>query len=595
MSIASRKLEVSQPRNSSGLFSTRASVALVGVYEISKILAVPARLETTLSNVLMLLSSFLEMRHGLIALLDEQGDPDVVVGLGWNEANAKLHFERLPERAIGQIVTTQMPLVVPNVEADPLLSDWAAAEKEPGQSRISFIGVPIRERDRVIGTLTIDRVWDGETTHRLDEDVRFLVMISNLLGQTLRLHNLVLRDRERLMAQQHRLEKALSATAPVKKPREPLVKGIVGDSAAIRSVLGKIKIAARSNATVLLRGESGTGKELFARAAHDLSPRKDGPFIRLNCAALPETMLETELFGHEKGAFTGAIAQRKGRFELAHGGTLFLDEIGEISLAFQAKLLRVLQEGEFERVGGMKTLKADVRLVAATNRNLEDAVMQREFRADLYYRINVISIQLPPLRERQDDVFPLASEFLRRFNEEHGMQSSFTYSAREVLEGCSFPGNVRELENCVRRTATMARDCKITAGDFACRNDACLSATLWKGAIRTAPAFNILPKGSTNVASPVCPEKEAPPAAESYASAPLPEPAGADEDAEENSQTASGRGRILHGDGLPERRRLIDAMERAGWVQAKAARLLNVTPRQIGYALRKHGVEVKKF
>ena len=203
-------------------------------------------------------------------------------------------------------------------------------------------------------------------------------------------------------------------------------------------------------------------------------------------------MLKFELFGHEKGSFTGAVNQRKGRFELADKGTLFLDEIGEISPAFQAKLLRVLQEGEFERVGGTRTLKIDVRFVFATNKNLEEAVTRGEFRSDLYYRINVVSIQLPPLRERADDINLLAREFLHRFNDEHGTHMSLTASAQRVLESCYFPGNVRELENCVRRTATLARDSVIVADDFACRNDTCLSATLWKGLVSTREPLRIL-------------------------------------------------------------------------------------------------------
>jgi len=449
----------------------------------------------------------------------------------------------------------------------------------------------------VIGTLTIDRVWDGSADFRFDEDVRFLAMIANLVGQTVRLHEVVARDRERLMTEQSRLAKELSATRAT--DREPRQQGILGESEAIRSVLDKIKIVARTNSTVLLRGESGTGKELFARATHDLSPRKKGPFIKLNCAALPESVLESELFGHEKGSFTGALAQRKGRFELADHGTLFLDEIGEISPSFQAKLLRVLQEGEFERVGGVRTLKVDVRLVAATNKNLEEAVTRGEFRADLYYRINVVSVSLPPLRDRPDDVILLAREFLQRFNEEHGTQLSLTTSGKGVLEGCYFPGNVRELENCVRRTATLAKGEKIVADDFACRHDECLSSTLWKGSVATTGSFNIVPRREQNSptqnapvrvfqpqVSParVSPPERCSPSADSDLISEPPGPC-------PQSDTCS----VLHGDGQPERERLLEAMETAGWVQAKAARLLQLTPRQIGYALRKHNIPIKRF
>ena len=567
-------------------FSNRADIALHGVYEISKILAAPARLETTLSNVLKLLSSFLEMRHGIIALLDDGGAPDVVVGLGWNEENAKSHFERIPERAIGQIVTTKMPVVIENVARNPLFSDWPATEQGKNELKVSFIGVPIKERDRVIGTLTIDRIWDGRANFRFDEDVRFLAMIANLVGQAVRLHNVVARDRERLMVEQSRLAKELSGT--VVADHEPRMRGIIGDSVAIYSVLDKIKIVARTNSTVLLRGELGTGKELFARATHDLSPRKKGPFVKLNCAALPESVLESELFGHEKGAFTGAIGQRKGRFELADRGTLFLDEIGEISPSFQAKLLRVLQEGEFERVGGMRTLKVDVRLVAATNKNLEDAVARGEFRADLYYRINVVTISVPALRARPEDIFLLAREFLRRFNEEHATQLAWTTSAKNVLEGCYFPGNVRELENCVRRTATLAKGLKIEADDFACRHDECLSSTLWKGTPGVPrpsnappsqmPAFTSPPHSSPPVPAP---EKLSPPL-DSDIIAP-------------DTCPQAGNCSVMNGEGEAEQERLLQAMETAGWVQAKAARLLNLTPRQIGYALRKYDIPIKRF
>jgi len=584
-------------------FSHHAEIGLHGLYEISKILAIPARLETTLSNVLKLLSSFLEMRHGIIALLDDSGASKIVVGVGWNEENAKSHFDRIPERAIGQIVTTKMPVVIENVANSPLLADWRAAEQGKIGSTVSFIGVPIKERDRVIGTLTIDRIWDGSADFRFDADVRFLAMIANLIGQTVRLHEVVARDRERLMAEQTRLAKELSATRAT-TDREPRQQGILGESEALRSVLDKIKIVARTNSTVLLRGESGTGKELFAQATHDLSPRKKGPFIKLNCAALPESVLESELFGHEKGSFTGALAQRKGRFELADHGTLFLDEIGDISPSFQAKLLRVLQEGEFERVGGVRTLKVDFRLVAATNKNLEEAVTRGEFRADLYYRINVVSISLPPLRDRPDDVILLAREFLRRFNEEHGTQRSLTTTAKGVLEGCYFPGNVRELENCVRRTATLAKGEKIVADDFACRHNECLSSTLWKGKVATTGSFNIVPRREQNAPTQNSPSRVFQPQDSEHQVSParvsLPERSLPSADGDfiseppgpcPQSDTCS----VLDGDGQAERKRLLEAMETAGWVQAKAARLLQLTPRQISYALSKHNIPLKRF
>ncbi|HZU63537.1 MAG TPA: nif-specific transcriptional activator NifA [Novosphingobium sp.] len=562
---------------------TRADIALRGIYEISKVLAVPGRLDAMVGNVLRLLSSFLDMHHGIVALLDEQGDPRSAVGIGWQEERIETWFRCLPERVVGQIVATQMPLVIANIATSPLFADWPRSEPEAG-ARVSFLGVPIKDRDRVVGTLTIEQVWREETPyHAADEDVRFLTMVANLIGQTVRLVDLIGRDRERLMDRQRQLEKELSRQAGEEGGRNP--RGIVGNSGALRHALGQIKIVARSHSAVLLRGESGTGKELFARATHDFSPRAKKPFIKLNCAALPESVLESELFGHEKGAFTGAVSQRKGRFELADGGTLFLDEIGDTSLAFQVKLLRVLQEGEFERIGGMNTIKVDVRLVCATNRNLEEMVARGEFRADLYYRINVVSVRLPALRDRREDIPELAREFLRRFDEEHHTHHEFGPSAYHVLDSCYFPGNVRELENCIRRTATLSRGDRILDNDFACRHDECLSATLWKSAV-SQPFPIVQPRQREPIGIPL--PADAPP--------PAPPPLHEDSADRPALPLAAGDGGDFGQDNVKvSRAELVAALEATGWVQAKAARMLHLTPRQIGYALRKYGIEVKRL
>lgn len=580
---------------------SRAETALVGVYEISKVLATPNRVEVTLSGVLSLLSSFLDMGHGLIALLDSRGDPEMVVGSGWSESNAKRYFDRLPERAVGQIVATKMPLVVPNVLTSPLfagvdLQGWGPE----GGVAFSLVGVPIKDGEQVIGTLTIDRPHDESTQIRFDEDVRFLTMVANLVGQTMRMHKVVTRDRERLMAEQARRDKEHSHITPdtSRASADPnKVGGIVSNAPSVLAVIERIKVVAKGRATVLLRGETGTGKELFANAIHTLSPRAKGPLVKLNCAALPETVLESELFGHEKGSFTGAHAQHKGRFEMADGGTLFLDEIGEVSSAFQAKLLRVLQEGEFERVGGTRPIKTDFRLICATNRNLEEMVAKGDFRADLYYRISVVPVFLPPLRERKGDVPLLAKEFLRRFNKEHGTDLTLTDGALSVMNECFFPGNIRELENCLDRTATLARGAKITDTDFACRSEGCLSSTLWRGASPQAPTAGYVPLPIVAPAAPVMPQPVAapppsvtvPPVSSSSAPAaavppPLP-----------HACPAPGACPVPGADNRSERERLIEAMETAGWVQAKAARIMGLTPRQIGYALRKHDVDIKKF
>ncbi|MGO9514099.1 MAG: nif-specific transcriptional activator NifA [Steroidobacteraceae bacterium] len=554
----------------------RSDIALAGVYEISKLLTVPARLETSLAGVLQLLASFLDMRHGLIALLDDDGAPEVVVGSGWSEATARRYFARLPERAIGRIVVTKMPLVIQHMKQDALFENWDFSEWNESDGDWSFIGVPIKDRGKVIGTMTIDRELGDAAYYSFDEDVRFLTMIANLIGQTVRLQRLIVRDRERLMDSQRRLEKTMEYSSSTDERTSAHAGAIIGGTREIRSVLEKVRRVARSDSPVLLRGESGTGKELFANALHELSARNKGPFVAVNCAALAESVLESELFGHEKGAFTGAVSQRKGRFEIAHRGTLFLDEIGEISPTFQAKLLRVLQLGEFERVGGTEKIKVDFRLVAATNRNLEEAVARGDFRADLYYRISVVPILLPALRERRADIPLLAREFVERFNAEHDTTYSLTESALGVLTSCSFPGNIRELENCVRRTATLAQATRIVADDFACRHDECLSAVLWK---RSEPSPPVSADACAGCAMPgsngvgATPIGAAAPAIRAAAPA-------IERSAEEPEA---------------DRERLIEAMERAGWVQAKAARLLGLSARQIGYALRKYGISVKKF
>ncbi len=558
--------------------NSRAHSALIGIYEISKLLTRPARLEVALSGVINLLSSFLDMNNGLIALLDEEDRTTTVVGSGWSESTAREHFERLPEQAVGQIVVSGMPLVVRNIAESPLFAEWS--ELNPGElsTQRSFVGVPIKGDSRTIGTIMIERLNGNSSPHTLDEDVRFLTMVANLVGQTVALQTLVARDRERLMSNSHRLEKELEQCS---EHTHDGIDWIIGESAAIREVVEKIQQVARCNLPVLLCGESGTGKELFARAIHEYSPRSQKAYIRLNCAALSETVLESELFGHERGAFTGAVGLRKGRFEMADGGTLFLDEIGEISSAFQAKLLRVLQEGEFERVGGTRTIKVDVRLVTATNRNLEAAVLSGQFRSDLYYRISVVPIFLPPLRERREDVGMLAKEFLHRFNEEHGVSLTLSKRAMDVLTACDFPGNVRELESCVRRTAALAKNQMIVVEDFACSNDSCLSLVMGKS----------MNKKQQHEAGYIPLPIVSPASEHSWPVRKIPQPRAAADDGQAKIGSESSR----PADDATERDRLVEAMDKSGWVQAKAARVLGLSARQMGYALRKHNVEIKRF
>ncbi|WP_426441348.1 nif-specific transcriptional activator NifA [Bradyrhizobium genosp. P] len=559
--------------------------ALTGVFEIAKVLTSLCRLEVTLANVVDLLQSFVQTRHGIISLFDNDGLPDVTVGAGWTEGSDERYRMCLPQNAIDQIVATDMPLVTDDIAVHSAFSD---ADRDvlgvSEATRVSFIGVPIRIDTKIVGTLTVDRILDNSSNVRLESDVRLLAMVANLVGQTVKLHRLFASDRERLMAEKNRLQKQLSELQQPARERKRIdVEGIIGDSPALSRLLEKIAVVAKSNSTVLLRGESGTGKELVAKAIHAQSSRAKRPFVKLNCAALSETVLESELFGHEKGAFTGAFSSRRGRFELADKGTLFLDEIGEISGAFQAKLLRVLQEQEFERVGGNQTIKVDVRVIAATNKNLEEAVASNAFRADLYYRISVVPLLLPPLRERRSDIPLLAAEFLRNFNAENGRTLTFDSSATDVLMNCGFPGNVRELENCVQRTATLAPGPSVRREDFACCHGQCLSAMLWKSGPEDMPLHGrSIGPGSVR-ANAACAG-----AATSAAVALTPV---------DSAQASLGPvgAALVNAGGMTDPERVVAAMERSGWVQAKAARLLGLTPRQIGYALRKYRIEIKRF
>ncbi len=312
---------------------------------------------------------------------------------------------------------------------------------------ISFICVPIKLGNEVVGALSVDRLFDDKVL--LKEDVRLLSIIASMIAQAVRLRQSVQEERRRLLDEDNRLRQEL------RERFRP--SSIVGNSNAMQGVFDLISQVSKSEANVLIRGESGTGKELVAHAIHYSSDRASKPFIKVNCAALPETIVESELFGHEKGAFTGALRTRKGRFELAAGGSIFLDEVGDFSQATQIKLLRVLQEREFERVGGSETIKADVRIIAATNRDIETMMEEGAFRQDLYYRLNVFPIHIPPLRDRRTDILLLADHFVEKHGRANGKDvRRISTPAIDMLMSYHWPGNVRELENCIERAVLLA-------------------------------------------------------------------------------------------------------------------------------------------
>ncbi len=566
------------------MVNTQAAEArreLDAIYEVGKTLATSLDIAKTFREALNYLLHAFDWRRTFVVLGEPEGRLRGLCAVGLSsEEQQRLQF-RAGEGIVGRVYASGIPIIVPDVRAEPLfLNRTGGADQTPGTS-IAMLATPIRADRRTVGVLAVDCLNPGERRVFAD-DLRLLKMVATLMGQTVLLHRGVSAAHDSLQDEVRRMHKVL-------KPSHQLDQ-VVGVSAPMQEVFEQVHQVAPARTTVLLRGESGTGKEVIARAIHNLSPRKREAFVAVNCAALTESLLESELFGHEKGAFTGAQGQRKGRFELAHGGTLFLDEIGDISATFQAKLLRVLQEREFERVGGGAAVKVDVRLILATNRNLERMVQAGEFRADLYYRINVVSIQLPPLRERREDIPAMAQYFLDRFNRENVRTTRLSAAAMRVLTSCYWPGNVRELENCVERTATMTHADVITDLAFPCQGNRCLTQVLHHIDREDA----VRPGRLSDIPITEVPMAPSPPLAD-----PVPVSTAFDDESGDVvlETILPAHAAALQDDDKPEaeRERLIWAMERCGWVQAKAARLLKITPRQMGYALRKHGIEVRRF
>ncbi|HEY6333392.1 MAG TPA: sigma 54-interacting transcriptional regulator, partial [Blastocatellia bacterium] len=326
---------------------------------------------------------------------------------------------------------------------EPLFLNRAAQRKDLLKQELSFICVPITLSRKTVGALGIDLKFKRDRDY--ERSVKFLRIVGSMIAQALKVHRLVEAERQRLLSENIQLRQEL-------KERYDF-SNIIGNSGPMRQVYEQVAQVAHTNTTVLIRGSSGTGKELIAHAIHYNSLRAKKPFIKVSCAALPDTLIESELFGYERGAFTGAQSRKKGRFEMAEGGTLFLDEIGDLNPPTQVKLLRVLQEREFERLGGTETIRVNVRLIAATNKDVEKAIADGSFREDLYYRLNVFTIFVPPLRERKPDVMLLADHFLEKYSLEHGKNiKRISTPAIDMLMSYHWPGNVRELENTIERS-----------------------------------------------------------------------------------------------------------------------------------------------
>jgi len=493
--------------------------------EASQALSATLDLKASLQRVLEILGRHHGAIRSTVVLLNENtGDVELEAAAG--AITVKRVRYRIGEGVTGKVVQTGKPIVVPRVSREPTFLNRAAERPELPSQELTYISAPIALEGKTVGAIGIDLQFKADRDYH--RTTKFLGVVGSMIAQAVKVQRLIQADKQRLVDENTHLRQEL-------KERYDF-SNLVGTSGPMHQVYEQIAQVARTNTTVLLRGESGTGKELIAHAIHYNSPRSKKPFIKVSCAALPQDLIESELFGYEKGAFTGAYTSKKGRFEAAEGGTLFLDEIGDLNLATQIKLLRILQEREFERLGGTETIRTNIRLIAATNKDLERAIAAGEFREDLYYRLNVFAIFVPPLRERKPDVLLLADHFLEKFSKEHNKNvKRIATPAIDMLSSYHWPGNVRELANVIER-AVVVCDTQVIHAHH-------LPPTL-----QTAEASG-------------------------------------------TGQTTTLR------DSLEafEKDALLDALKSARGNRAKAARLLSTTERIFNYRVRKYGIDWRRF
>ncbi|MBI5100832.1 MAG: nif-specific transcriptional activator NifA [Nitrospirae bacterium] len=501
------------------------TVQLTALYEISKLLSSSLNLKLNLRGVLRVLAEYLGMNRGT-ASIRTNDLVSIIAAHGMSHEEITRGTYRLGEGIIGRVAKLGSPIVIPDIRDEPLFLNKTGSRVDVRKDNIAFLSVPIKFKTEILGVLSVDRPFDTKGSS-FEEDIRLLKIVASLIAQTLKLHIEAEKEREAFNREREDLRHQLKG-----KYR---VENIIGHSDRMQEVFEAVHRVAPSKANVLLRGESGTGKELIAKAVHFMSPRAGNPFIKFNCASIPEGLLESELFGHEKGAFTGAQAMRKGRFELANTGTIFLDEIGDLPLALQPKILRVLQEKEFERVGSEKTTQVDVRLIAATSRDLERLVEDGRFRGDLYYRLNVVPVFLPALRDRKEDIPLLVDYFIRKYNADNQRSTEISPEALRALVNYNWPGHVRELENTIERLVVMSKEKLVSLRD--------IPSSIRDAAYRTQDpgAQNALPSAIADI----------------------------------------------------EKQRIVEALKNTGWNQSQAARELGITSRQIGYKIKIYGISKK--
>ena len=494
--------------------------------EINNAISRTFNLKESLMATLKILQKSYHIKSGSVVLAEEEGSTFVMsASIGYRNNPAKTKYKP-GEGLTGRIAESGKPIIVPQVSKEPLFLNRASSWNPKLDREQSFIGVPIILDYETLGVLMVNLAYNAKRDY--DSSAKFLILVASALVQAIRLDRIRRQERKELVQESAKIQDKLK--------EEFSFHNIIGNSHEMQEVYEKVTQVARADTTVLIRGESGTGKELIAQAIHYNSLRAGKPFIRVNCAAIPETLIETEFFGHEKGAFTDARSQRKGRFELADGGTIFLDEIGDLSSMTQVKLLRVLQEQEFERVGGVESVHVDVRVIAATNANLETKMKKGSFREDLYYRLNVFSILLPPLRERHTDILLLADHFMIKYGRKHSKAiKRISTPAIDMLRQYHWPGNVRELENCIERAVLVCDD-------------------------QVIHSYHLPPTLQTAESSGTAPRTSLDSAVANY-----------------------------------EKELILDALKATRGNRAKAARLLLTTERIIGYKIQKYDIDVKRF
>jgi Nif-specific regulatory protein len=493
---------------------------LAALHAIAKLLAQPTDLRDELEQILNEMHARLGMQRGMISLFDREKN-EVWLDIAHDVNIEGMDVTYKPGEGItGEVAQSGRPMAVANLGHAKHFLDRTGARRHLNRSELAFLCVPIMYDNQVVGVLSADKV--AREVEDLDKELAMLAAVAQLIAKSVHI---------RQLEEENKRLKKLVCT-----PRTPSLD-IIGHSKIMQDVFALVSQVADSKTTVLITGETGTGKELIAQAIHMNSSRKKGPFVQVNCAAIPDTLIESELFGHEKGAFTGALQQRRGRFEEANNGTIFLDEVGELSAAAQVKLLRVLQEKSFQPLGSSRVVRVNVRIIAATNRDLEQDIEASHFRADLYYRLNVFPIYMPPLRDRGSDIILLADHFVLKYAREMGKDvRNISNAAIEAFLAHKWPGNVRELENCIERAILLTNSDTIDI-------------------IHLPPSLQV--RGSN----------------------------GDKKDSGKLSSLVEAQERAL----------IIDMLETTGGNQTQAAKMLGTTKRVIQYKISKLGIDPKAF